>query len=127
MRALLVILMLPFGISDEDCVEFVSLIPASEVAKEFGKSELWVLSNYQVNLWGKPPSSGYRGRKVGEMISGSNARLIEKRGNDYLVISPKDKSKGWISNIQVKSIVTLNPKTFKSCNKTSQKQGRWCC
>lgn len=98
-----------------DCVEFVSLVPAAEVAKEVGKSEYWVLGNYPINLWEKPSSAGYRGKKVGEMISGSNARLIEKRGGDYLVISQKDKSKGWVSNIQVKRVIKLNPKTFERC------------
>ena len=100
---------------NSECVDFVSLVPASEIAKELGKSELWVLSNYMINLWEKPPSEGYRGKKVGEMISGSNARLIEWGKEGYLVISQKDKSRGWISEIQVKKVIKLNPKTFESC------------
>ena len=101
---------------NDDCVNFVSLIPADEVAKEIGKSEFWVLGNYPINLWEKPSSVGNRGRIVGEMISGSNAKLVEKKGNDYFVISQKDKSRGWVSGVQVKRIVKLNQKTFKRCD-----------
>jgi len=119
----IILLIIVFSMSEEreisrefssDCVEFVSLVPAPEIAKELGKSEIWVLSNYSIRLWEKPASEGY-GKTVGEMISGSNARLIEKRGSSYLVISPKDKSRGWISGIQVKKVIKLNPETFKSC------------
>lgn len=97
-----------------ECVKFVSLYSAKYLAKEFGWSEMRVVREHKVNLWEKTSSQG-KGRIVGEMRAGSNARLIDKSGNDYYVQSPLDKSKGWVSDVQVDKVVKLNPKTFKRC------------
>ena len=69
-----------------------------------------------MNLWEQTSSQG-KGRPVGKMRAGSNARLIKRSGSDYYVQSPLDKSKGWVSDVQVDKVVTLNPKTFKKCRK----------
>ena len=97
-----------------DCVKFVSLHSAKYLANEFGWSEMRVVREHKVNLWEKTSAQG-KGRKIGEMLPGSNARLIDKRGSDYYVQSPLDKSKGWVSDIQVSKVVRLNPKTYKKC------------
>ena len=49
------------------------------------------------------------------MYAGSNARLIRRSGSDYYVQSPLDKSKGWVSDVQVHKIVKRNPITFEKC------------
>ena len=99
---------------DSNCVEFVALLSANEVATEMGKTVSWVLANWRINLWEKPSESG-KGRKVGEMYVGSDARLIRTSGSDYLVVSPLDKSEGWINKIQTKGIIRKNPETLKLC------------
>ena len=98
----------------DSCVEFVSLMSVADVARELGWTESKVIRDYKVNLWRKPSSQG-KGRTVGIMRAGSNARLIERSGSDYYVQSPLDKSKGWVSDFQVDKVVKLNPKTFKRC------------
>ena len=99
---------------DSNCVEFVALLSANEVATEMGKTVSWVLANWRINLWEKPSESG-KGRKVGEMYVGSDARLIRTSGSDYLVVSPLDKSEGWVSKIQAKGIIKKNPVTLEMC------------
>lgn len=37
-----------------ECKEHVVLHSAEYLAKEYGKSEMWVLSNVKINLWEKP-------------------------------------------------------------------------
>ena len=96
---------------DSDCVEFVELLSANEVAMEMGKTVSWVLANWRINLWEKPSTSG-KGRKVGEMYVGSYPRLIRTSGSDYLVVSPLDKSEGWVSKIQAKGIIKKKNPSF---------------
>jgi hypothetical protein len=100
--------------TDERCVPHVVLLSASDVASEFGKSEMWVLSNHRVNLFSKTRNEG-KGSAVGEMIPGSHARIIDRRGGDYLVRSPLDGSQGWISPIQVAGEVLQDPDTNELC------------
>ena len=53
-------------LENSDCAEFIELLSAKEVAKEYGSSVEWVLDNYKVNVWGLRGSS--RGNKVGELL-----------------------------------------------------------
>jgi hypothetical protein len=100
--------------TEERCVPYVELLPTSDVASELGTSEAWVLSNFRINLFSKTRNEG-KGRPVGEMIPGSRARIIDRRGGDYLVISPLDGSQGWISSIQVAGEVLQDPDTNELC------------
>ena len=100
--------------TETDCVEFIALLSAAEVGKDLGKTEDWVLRNYQVRLWEKHSSKG-KGRPVGKMFAGSHARLIRREGDDYFVQSPLDKSKGWVSGIQVSRTIKKNPITLELC------------
>ena len=43
-------------VNDPDCVEFVALWPASDIAEKLGKDKKWVFLNYTVDLWDNPPS-----------------------------------------------------------------------
>ena len=52
---------------------------------------------------------------MGKMLAESHARLIRKEGDDYFVQSPLDKSKGWVSGIQVSRIIKKNPITIERC------------
>ena len=98
---------------DPDCVEFVALWSAGDIAGRIGKDRKWVFLNYTVDLWDTPPSNG-EGNTVGLLRASSYARIMEKRGDDYKVESPR-KEIGWISTEHVKSISWKNPKTRKLC------------
>jgi len=99
---------------DPDCVEFVALWSASDIAEQIGRDKKWVFLNYTVNLWDIPPADGI-GNTVGILRASSYARIIEKRGDDYKVESPVGKVQGWISNEHVKTISKKNPKTRALC------------
>ena len=100
--------------TDPDCVEFVALWPAGDLAEKLGKDKKWVFLNYTVDLWNIPPSDG-EGTTVGLLRASSYARIIEKRGDDYKVESPINQVQGWISNEHVKTTSWKNPKTRKLC------------
>ena len=99
---------------DPDCVEFVALWAAGDIAERLGKDRKWVFLNYTVDLWDTPPSDGV-GTTVGLLRASSYARIIEKRGDDYKVESPINEVHGWISKEHVKTISKKNPKTKKLC------------
>ena len=100
--------------ADPDCVEFVALWSAGDIAEKLGKDKKWVFLNYTVDLWDIPPEDG-ESTKVGKLRASSYARIIEKRGNDYKVESPVNQVQGWISTEHVKTISWKNPKTRKLC------------
>ena len=100
--------------TDPDCVEFVALWSAGDIAEILGKDRKWVFLNYTVDLWDIPPADG-DGNTIGKLRASSYARIIEKRGDDYKVESPINQVQGWISNEHVKSISKKNPKTRALC------------
>lgn len=85
------------------------------IAKEYGKSEMWVLNNIKINLWQKPTHLG-KGKKIGQMLPGSRALILEISEEDYRVKSPLDKSIGWINKMQVKKTLFQDTVTRKSCS-----------
>jgi len=97
-----------------ECKKHIELHSAAYIAKEYGKSEMWVLNNVKINLWEKPTYLG-KGRKVGQMLPGSRALILETSEEDYRVKSPLDKSIGWINKIQVKKTLFQDTETRKSC------------
>ena len=99
--------------TDPDCVEFVALWAAGDIAERIGRDKKWVFLNYTVDLWDIPPSDG-DGNSIGKLRASSYARIIEKRKDDYMVESPK-KIQGWISKEHVKAISKKNPKTRALC------------
>ena len=99
---------------DPDCVEYVALWAAGDIAERFGKDRKWVFLNYTVDLWDTPPAEG-EGNTVGKLRASSYARIIEKREDDYKVESPINQVQGWISNEHVKTTSWKNPKTRKLC------------
>ena len=100
--------------ADPDCVEFVALWPAGDIAEKLGKDKKWVFLNYTVDLWNIPPSDG-EGTTVGLLRASSYARIIAIMGDDYKVESPVGQVHGWISNEHVKTISKKNPKTRALC------------
>ena len=100
--------------SDPDCVEFVALWSAGEIAEKLGKDKKWVFLNYTVTLWDIPPTKG-AGNSVGKLRASSYARIVEKKGDDYKVESPINKVHGWISKEHVKTISMKNPKSKALC------------
>ena len=99
---------------DPDCVEFVALWAAGDIAERLGKDRKWVFLNYTVDLWDAPPAER-EGNAVGKLRASSYARIIEKREDDYKVESPINQVQGWISNEHVKTTSWKNPKTRKLC------------
>ena len=99
---------------DPDCVEYVALWAAGDIAERLGKDRKWVFLNYTVDLWDVPPADG-EGNTVGKLRASSYARIIEKREDDYKVESPVNQVQGWISNEHVKTTSWKNPKTRKLC------------
>ena len=100
--------------ADPDCVEFVALWAAGDIAERIGKDKKWVFLNYTVDLWDMPPAES-EGNVVGKLRASSYARIIEKRGDDYKVESPVNQVQGWISSEHVKTTSWKNPKTRKLC------------
>ena len=99
---------------DPDCVEYVALWAAGDIAERIGKDKKWVFLNYTVDLWDTPPADG-EGNIVGKLRASSYARIIEKREDVYRVESPINQVQGWISNEHVKTTSWKNPKTRKLC------------
>ena len=99
---------------DPDCVEFVALWSAGDIAERIGQDKKWVFLNYTVDLWDMPPAES-EGNVIGKLRASSYARIIEKRGDDYKVEGPVGKVQGWISNEHVKTTSWKNPKTRKLC------------
>ena len=88
---------------DPNCVEFVALWPAGDIAKKLGKDKKWVFLNYTVDLWDTPPTYS-NGNIIGKLRASSYARIIAIMGDDYKVESPVGQVHGWISNEHVKTI-----------------------
>ena len=72
---------------DPDCVEYVALWAAGDIAERIGKDRKWVFLNYTVDLWDVPPADG-EGNTIGKLRASSYARIIDKREDDYKVESP---------------------------------------
>ena len=99
---------------DPDCVEYVALWAAGDIAERIGKDRKWVFLNYTVDLWDTPSADG-EGNAVGKLRASSYARIIDKREDDYKVESPVNQVQGWISNEHVKTTSWKNPQTRKLC------------
>ena len=101
-------------LKSQDCVQYIGLLSAKVVAREFGWTESYVLQNHRINVWEKTTSNG-RGKAVGKMYPGSNALLLERSGDDFKIVSPLDRSIGWVNRVQVQRTLYLNPNTKERC------------
>jgi len=101
-------------IAAAECRQFIELLPAKEVAKEMGTTEAWVVANHKINVWSKPTEKG-RYPRVGYLLPGSRALLLDTSIQDVRVRSPFDKSVGWVGKIQVKGTLMLDDKTYEPC------------
>lgn len=100
---------------NNNCEKVIVLHSAKRLAQEYGKTEKWIYAaGIMINLWEKPSSQG-KGHKVGQMYPGSHANILEETTDDYKVISPLDKSVGWINKIQVSRTQFQDSKTRKEC------------
>lgn len=99
--------------SASGCQPHAQLQSAASVAAELGRTEIWVLQNHKINLWNAPGQG--RTRKVGELIPGSRAVILEEQGDAYKVKSPLDGSTGWISSVQVARTIHQDVSTRKPC------------
>ena len=99
----------------KDCIEYVALWSAEEIAKVIGKDKKWVFLNYTVDIWDAPPALK-KGKIVGKLRASSYAPIYETRETAYLVESPMGKVRGWLDKSHVKSTLWKNKKTKKICN-----------
>ena len=99
----------------QDCRQHIELHSAKSLAGKYGESEMWVLNNIKINLWEKETSDG-KGRKVGEMLPGSRALIVDMGHEDYKVKSPFDGSFGWVNRKQVGRTLIQDIKTREPCN-----------
>jgi len=99
---------------EKDCAEFIVCLSAKRIAKEYGRTEMWALQNYKVNVWERTSANG-KGKRVGEMLCGSRARIIDRSGEDYQILSPLDNSIGWVNKIQIEYTIYQNPNTYEDC------------
>ena len=99
---------------DPNCVEFVALWAAGDIAEKLGKDKKWVFLNYTVDLWDVPPTYE-NGNIIGKLRASSYARIIARMGDDYKVESPVNQVQGWLSKEHVKTTSWKNPKTRKLC------------
>ena len=97
------------------CQLHIELQSAQTMAKEYGKSEMWVLQNVKINIWEKSTPDG-KGRPVGKMIPGSRAVILEEGPDDYKAQSPLDKSIGWINKMHVARTLKQDVETREPCN-----------
>jgi len=103
-------------LENQDCAEFIQLLSAKQIAREFDRTEMWALQNYKVIVWEKTTTNG-KGKKVGEMHCGSRALILERNGDDFKIKSPKDESIGWVNSIQVDKTLYQSPDTYEKCKK----------
>ncbi len=115
MKKVILILLGLTTVSFSECQKVIELYSAAELGKAYGKSEKWVYaSGKKIHLWEKPSHLG-KGQKVGEMYPGSRAKILKEVGYDYKVISPLDKSVGWVSKMQVRKTRYQDSQTRKAC------------
>ena len=100
--------------NDPDCVEYVALWSAGEVAAKIGKDRKWVFLNYTVDVW-KYETSSENNSKISKLRASSYAEIVEVTENDFKVIAPIDKKIGWINKSHVKSITDKNRVTKALC------------
>lgn len=96
------------------CQKVVILHPAAKWAKELGRHETSILASYRINLWSTTTSEG-KGRVVGKMIPGSHAKIVNETSEDYKVVSPLDKTIGWINKAQVRGTRYQDSLTREVC------------
>ena len=102
------------ALKKKDCVEYIECLSAKIIAKEYGRTEMWAVANYEVFVWEKTSENG-KGRSVGKMRCNSRALIIDRSGEDYKILSPLDKSIGWVNKLQIENTVYQNPNTYESC------------
>ncbi len=99
----------------EGCQNHVQINSAETFAKELGQTPLWVQVNFKVNLWKE--KEPVKGDKVGQILPGSRAVIIEEYEHGYRIQSPFDKSIGYINKIQVEKTLFIDTKTLQPCQK----------
>ncbi len=117
MKKILLILIGLSVFSLAECQKVVVLHPIEYVAEQYGKSVKWMYAqDKKINIWQKLSSEG-KGRKVGEMRIGSHAKILSEAENDYKIVSPLDKSIGWVSKVQVSRTQYQDSVTREKCTK----------
>ena len=95
------------------CQLHIEIKSAAFWARELDWPEMQVLATHRINLWQRLGDD--RGRKVGELLPGSRAAIIEESAGGYRVRSPMDKSIGWVSKVQVERTLHQHVETREPC------------
>ena len=121
LKSIIIALVIFLGFSPDvraECKKHIELKSVAHKAKVLEKSEAWVLANLKLSIWKYPKdSSGSRQtlERVGQILPGSRAVILEELEDDYKIISPYDKSVGWISKIQVEKTLMQDTVTREPC------------
>ena len=100
--------------NNPECIDFVALWAAGDIAEKLGKTKKWVFRNYTVDLI-ENPLKEKNGNKTGKLRASSYAPILGIFEEYYFVESPFDQSRGWLHKSHVKSISKKNPLTRALC------------
>ena len=100
-----------FHNNNSECIDFIVLWSADDIAEKNGKDKKWVYKNYVIEIMDMPPTEG-TGSVIGKIRVASYAPIIEKRGTDYRTnIIEKEvgiiAASGPITNIMVAGVLFI--------------------
>lgn len=98
----------------EPCQPHVVIHSGEHYAELLERPVAQVLQGYRIGLWERATPAG-KGRRVGEMIPGSHAQVLEEGPEDYRVRSPLDRSVGWVNKMQIDRTTHQDVNTREAC------------
>lgn len=97
------------------CQRYAVLVSPASIAADLGKTADWVRENHRINLWSLESGRG-KGSKVGEMLPGSFAFVLDEGPDDYRIRSGLDGSTGWIGKVQVQRVINRDASSGQPCD-----------
>lgn len=98
-----------------DCQRYAVLVSPASIAADLGTTADWVRENHRINLWSLESKHG-KGSKVGEMLPGSFAVILDEGPDDYRIRSGLDGSTGWIGKVQVLRVLNRDASSGQPCD-----------
>jgi len=102
-------------VSTADCVNYVSIIPASKLARRLKQPKDWVANHYQIKLYADTLQQG--ARVIGHVPPGADCYIMEQAGDWFFVQSPIKNELGWLSKDYVVGFVLKDPTTQLPCTR----------
>ncbi len=114
MRLFVILAVLLFAVAAQaECKKHVELLSTDYWVKNEGMT-VQQAHRYKLNIWEKSNAQG-KGRVVGKIRVGSRALILAEGKDSYKILSPLDKSIGWISKIQVAGTRMQDTVTRRRC------------